>query len=75
MGMRIGLLMLACGLAPGRPLAAGDPREVWEQAVNAKGGRERLRSRPFAGGLHEARRSEFGRTSHQLALRLPRPLF
>lgn len=45
MGMRIGLLMLACGLAPGRPLAAnGDPREVWEQAVKAKGGRDRLRS-------------------------------
>jgi hypothetical protein len=43
MGMRIGLFLLACASAPGRPMAAnGDPQEVWEQAVKAKGGRDRL---------------------------------
>jgi hypothetical protein len=43
--MRFGLLLLSCALAQGRPMAAnGDPREVWEQAVKAKGGRGRLHS-------------------------------
>jgi hypothetical protein len=43
MGMRIGLLLLACALAPHQQIAAnGDPRAVWEQAIQAKGGRDRL---------------------------------
>ena len=43
MGMRIGLLLLACALARGQPPASsGDPQEVWERAVQAKGGRDRL---------------------------------
>ena len=42
--MRIGLLLLQCGLAVGCAAHAAEPQEVWEQAVKAKGGRDRLRS-------------------------------
>ncbi|MGC9948466.1 MAG: hypothetical protein ABSF64_19030 [Bryobacteraceae bacterium] len=42
--MRIGLLVLECGLAAAFAAHAADPREVWEQAVQAKGGRDRLHS-------------------------------